>query len=271
MDRLTNLITMENKINREEAMLRIENLHVEVGGRPILQGVDLHINPGETHVLFGPNGSGKSTLLGAIMGFKRYRITGGKIIFKGENITYLSVHERAKLGIGVAFQRPPVLRGVSLGDLLRVAGNGRKDVDEMASPLHLESFLERDVNDGFSGGEVKRSEMLQLLVQNPDLVLLDEPESGVDLENIAIIGQAINQMLWKDGMRGRCCSRREMKEGRRKAGLIITHTGYILDYVPADLGHVLFNGKLSCSGLNPRELLGCIHEMGYADCTRCLE
>lgn len=97
-------------------MLRIEDLHVEVGGRPILKGVDLHIKPGETHVLFGPNGSGKSTLLGAIMGFKRYRITGGRIVFKGEDITNLSVHERARLGIGVAFQRPPVLRGVSLGD-----------------------------------------------------------------------------------------------------------------------------------------------------------
>ncbi|AFV11169.1 FeS assembly ATPase SufC [Thermacetogenium phaeum DSM 12270] len=252
-------------------MLRIEDLHVEVGGRPILKGVDLHIKPGETHVLFGPNGSGKSTLLGAIMGFKRYRITGGRIVFKGEDITNLSVHERARLGIGVAFQRPPVLRGVSLGDLLRVTGNGRKDIDELALPLHLETFLERDVNYGFSGGEVKRSEMLQLLAQSPDLVLLDEPESGVDLENIATIGEAINQLLWKDGIRGQHCSRREFKEGRQKAGLIITHTGYILDYVPADLGHVLFDGRLSCSGLNPRELLGCIQKVGYADCLHCLQ
>lgn len=251
-------------------MLRVENLHVEVGGRPILRGVDLHIKPGETHILFGPNGSGKSTLLGAIMGFRRYQITSGRILFKGTDITNLSVYERARLGIGIAFQRPPVLRGVSLGDLLKVFGNGQKDIEELAEPLHLGSFLERDVNEGFSGGEIKRSEMLQLLVQNPDLVLLDEPESGVDLENIATIGQAINKLLQKDGEHGQC-PRRVLKEGRQKSGLIITHTGYILDYVPADLGHVLFDGKLSCSGLNPRELLGCIHEMGYADCTHCLE
>jgi Fe-S cluster assembly ATP-binding protein len=251
-------------------MLRIENLYVEVGDRPILRGIDLHIKPGETHVLFGPNGSGKSTLLGAIMGFKRYQITSGRIIFKGTDITDLSVYERARLGVGIAFQRPPVISGVSLGDLLKVYGNGRKDLEEMAKLLHLESFLERNVNDGFSGGEIKRSEMLQLLVQDPSLVLLDEPESGVDLENIVTIGQAINKLLQKDGEPGRKCSRRVLKEKRQKSGLIITHTGYILDYVPADLGHVLFEGKLSCSGLNPRELLGCIREMGYADCTHCL-
>ena len=155
-------------------MLRVEDLHVAVGGKPILQGVNLHIKPGETHVLFGPNGSGKSTLLGAIIGFERYHITNGKIYFKGEDITSLSVHERAKLGIGIGFQRPPVLRGVSLGDLLKVTGSEENKVDELAESLHLQSFLERDVNDGFSGGEVKRSEMLQLLVQNPDFVLLDE-------------------------------------------------------------------------------------------------
>ncbi|HHW40904.1 MAG TPA: ABC transporter ATP-binding protein [Syntrophomonadaceae bacterium] len=252
-------------------MLRIEDLHVQVGDRTILQGVNLHIRPGETHVLFGPNGSGKSTLLGAILGFSRYKITRGKIYFKDEDITHLSVHERAERGIGIAFQRPPVLRGVTLRDLLRISGQGNVvNIEELAEPLNLVDFLGRDVNYGFSGGETKRSEMLQLLVQNPDLVLLDEPESGVDLENIALIGQAINRLLQKDGLLGEERSRREMKEARKKAGLIITHTGYILDYVPADVGHVLYEGKLSCSGLNPRELLGCIHKLGYGECTRCL-
>ena len=251
-------------------MLKVEDLHVAVGDKPILKGLNLHIKPGETHVLFGPNGSGKSTLLGAVMGFERYQVTGGRIFFNGEDITSLSVNERAKLGIGIAFQRPPVLRGVSLGDLLKAAGPAHNNVDEMAEPLHLGSFLDRDVNYGFSGGEIKRSEMLQLLVQSPNFVLLDEPESGVDLENIALIGQAINQLLQKDGFRGNERCRREMKEGRSKAGLIITHTGYILDYVPADLGHVLYDGRLSCTGFNPRELLGCIHKYGYAGCTRCL-
>ncbi|MGB4504150.1 MAG: ABC transporter ATP-binding protein [Syntrophaceticus sp.] len=251
-------------------MLKVEDLHVTVGGKPILKGVNLHIKAGETHVLFGPNGSGKSTLLGALMGFERYQITGGKIYFNGEDITSLSVTERARLGIGIAFQRPPVLRGVSLRDLLEAAGSTQNNVDELAESLHLGSFLERDVNYGFSGGEVKRSEMLQLLVQNPNLVLLDEPESGVDLENIALIGQAINQLLQKDGFSSNERCRREIKEGRNKSGLIITHTGYILDYVPADLGHVLYDGQLSCTGFNPRELLGCIHKYGYAHCTRCL-
>ncbi len=252
-------------------MLDIADLHVDVDNKPILRGVNLHIKPGETHVLFGPNGSGKSTLIGAIMGFGRYRITSGKIVFKGMDVTSLSVHERAELGIGIAFQRPPVLRGVSLQDLLRISSASRDtNLEATAKELNLESFLPRDVNYGFSGGEVKRSEMLQLLAQDPDLVLLDEPESGVDLENIALIGQAINQLLQKDGLKGQERSRREIKTGRQKAGLIITHTGYILDYVPADVGHVLYEGKMSCSGINPRELLGCIHEMGYGECTKCV-
>ncbi len=249
-------------------MLKIENLHVEVGGRLILQGVNLHIKPGETHVLFGPNGSGKSTLLGAIMGFARCRVVEGRIFFKGEEITGLPVYERARRGIGLAFQRPPVLRGVTMRDLLGLSGRG--DVEELARRLNFTEFLSRDVNHGFSGGETQRSELLQLLAQNPDLVLLDEPESGVDLENIALIGQAINQLLQKDSFWRTDCSRRVLKEGRQKAGLIITHTGYILDYVPADVGHVLYEGRLSCSGLNPRELLGCIQELGYGECTRCL-
>jgi len=252
-------------------VLEIADLHVDVDNKPILRGVNLHIKPGETHVLFGPNGSGKSTLIGAIMGFGRYRITSGKIIFKGREVTSLPVHERAELGIGIAFQRPPVLRGVSLQDLLRISAGGRNNnLEATAKELNLESFLPRDVNYGFSGGEIKRSEMLQLLAQDPDLVLLDEPESGVDLENIVLIGQAINQLLQKDGLKGQERSRREIKTGRQKAGLIITHTGYILDYVPADVGHVLYEGKMSCSGINPRELLGCIHKMGYGECTKCM-
>jgi Fe-S cluster assembly ATP-binding protein len=252
-------------------MLEIADLHVEVDNRPILRGVNLHLKTGETHVLFGPNGSGKSTLLGAIMGFKRYRVTGGRIIFRGREITHLSVHERAALGIGIAFQRPPVLRGVTLRELLQISSRGKANgFDEAARGLNMYDFMSRDVNHGFSGGETKRSEMLQLLAQEPDMVLLDEPESGVDLENIALIGQAINRLLQKDGAKGQECSRRELKTSRRKAGLIITHTGYILEYVPADVGHVLYDGRLSCSGINPRELLGCIHEMGYGECTKCV-
>jgi Fe-S cluster assembly ATP-binding protein len=254
-------------------MLKVEDLHVAVGGKPILKGINIHIKPGETHVLFGPNGSGKSTLLGAVMGFTRYQITSGRIFFRGQDISSLSVAERAKKGIGIAFKRPPVLHGVMLGDLLKAVNGEQNDIDKMAVPLHMGSFLERDVNSGFSGGELKRSEMLQLLVQNPHFVMLDEPESGVDLENIALIGKAINQLLQRNGLLDNdsiTICRRQMKESREKAGLIITHTGYILDYVPADLGHVLYDGQLSCTGFNPREMLACIQKYGYERCTSCL-
>ena len=149
-------------------MLEIIDLHVEVDKKPILRGVNLHIKPGETHVLFGPNGSGKSTLVGAIIGIGRFRVTEGKILFRGQDITALSVHERANLGIGIAFQRPPVLRGVSLADLLKISARGRGDnFAETAKTLNLDEFLPRDVNYGFSGGEVKRSEMLQLVGPEP--------------------------------------------------------------------------------------------------------
>ncbi|MCR4399892.1 MAG: ABC transporter ATP-binding protein [Syntrophomonadaceae bacterium] len=254
-------------------MLKVENLHVEVGGRQVLAGVDLHIRPGETHVLFGPNGSGKSTLVGAIMGFARFRVAAGRILFRGQDITALPVHERARLGIGMAFQRPPVLRGVPLNDMLRLARStvSAEAAQEMAEMLNLGDFLQREVNQGFSGGEIKRSEMLQLLAQDPDLVLLDEPESGVDLENIALIGRAINRLLRRAEYVEPGRSRRDTMQQRDKAGLIITHTGHILDYVAADVGHVLYGGRLSCTGMNPRELLGCIQARGYAECARCLE
>jgi Fe-S cluster assembly ATP-binding protein len=123
-------------------MLKVEDLHVAVGGKPILKGINIHIKPGETHVLFGPNGSGKSTLLGAVMGFTRYQITSGRIFFRGQDISSLSVAERAKKGIGIAFQRPPVLHGVMLGDLLKAVNGEQNDIDKMAVPLHMGSFLE---------------------------------------------------------------------------------------------------------------------------------
>jgi Fe-S cluster assembly ATP-binding protein len=173
-------------------LLEIKDLRVNVEGREILHGVNLAVKPGETQVIFGPNGGGKTTLLMTIMGFPRYKVTGGKIYFKGQDITNMPVDERARLGIGMSFQRPPVVRGVKTHDMVVAClKDGRSDqekeaeVKDLAERAHLSSFLDRDINYGFSGGEIKRSEMLQLLAQNPDLVLLDEPESGVDLENIA--------------------------------------------------------------------------------------
>lgn len=240
-------------------MLDIKDLHVEVGGKEILHDVNLHIGEGETHVLMGPNGSGKSTLLMAIMGFANYTITEGKIFFKGEDITDLPVHERAQRGIGMMFQRPPTISGLKLGKLLAVTSGGRtEEINEYAQYVHMDRFLERDINKGFSGGEIKRSELLQLMVQKPDFIMLDEPESGVDMENISLMGQAIGMLLEKE----------KMIKQRKKSGLVITHTGYILDYIEADLGHVMCDGEIKCRG-NPREILKDIKARGYRECLEC--
>jgi len=240
-------------------MLDIEDLHVKVGDREVLHDVNLRIKEGETHVLMGPNGSGKSTLLMTIMGFANYTVTKGRISFKDRDITHLPIHERAKLGIGIMFQRPPTISGLKLGKLLvATSGNRTEEVAEYAKNMHMDRFLERDINKGFSGGEIKRSEVLQLMVQKPDFVMLDEPESGVDLENISLIGAAIGKLLEKEA--------HIIK--RKKSGLVITHTGYILDYLDADRGHVMCDGEIRCRG-NPREILKDIKARGYKECLEC--
>ncbi len=244
-------------------VLRLVNLGVEVGGKRILENVNLYIREGETFVLFGPNGSGKSSLLMAVVGNPRYKIYDGRIIFKGEDITGLPTDERIKRGMGIAFQNPPKIRGVKLIDVLRHCAKmgGTEDrIEEYAKMLGMEDMLEREINVGFSGGEVKRAEILQLMLQNPDFVMLDEPDSGVDLENIAVIGKAIRMLLERDRPEGE----------RRKAGIIITHTGHILNYVDADYGLILYKGRIVCMG-NPSDLLNDIGEFGYEGCVRrCL-
>lgn len=242
-------------------MLQIEDLHVSVGDREILRGVDLSIEEGETHVLLGPNGGGKSTLLNSIVGMPGYTVTQGRILFKGVDLQPLEIDERARLGIGIAFQRPPAVRGVKLRQLLEVASRGELADDEIAAldeTLNLGHMLDRDVNFGFSGGEAKRSEMAQLLSQMPDLALFDEPESGVDLDNIAVVGGAINALLKGE----------ERVAERKRAGLIITHTGHILQYVNADMAHVLYDGRLACKG-NPLDLIEEISSHGYDACVGC--
>lgn len=240
-------------------MLNIEDLHVKVGDKEVLHDINLRIREGETHVLMGPNGSGKSTLLMSIMGFGNYTVTNGTITFKGEDITRMPIHERAQRGIGIMFQRPPTISGLKLGKLLAATSGNRPDlVKEYSALVNMDHFLERDINKGFSGGEIKRSEVLQLLVQSPDLIMLDEPESGVDLENISLMGAAIGRLLEKD---------RHLIH-RTKSGLIITHTGYILDYLDADAGHVMCDGEIKCHG-NPREILKDIKARGYRECLEC--
>jgi Fe-S cluster assembly ATP-binding protein len=250
-------------------MLQIEDLQVEVGGKTILKKVNMEIPSGETHILFGPNGSGKTSLMMTIMGFSGYKVTGGKISFKGEDITYMPIHERARLGIGVSFQRPPTINGLKTRSIVEICRRDKTcDIDELAQKLSFNDFLDRDVNFNFSGGEIKRSEMLQLLAQDPDLVLLDEPESGVDLENIVILGDTINMLLNRGAKLMKAKSHREQGENRSKSALVITHTGHILDYITADKGQVLYDGVLCCSR-NAREILGWIAEYGYEECVRC--
>lgn len=242
-------------------LLAIEDLHVSVGDREVLRGVDLAINEGETHVLLGPNGGGKSTLLNTIIGMPGYRVTRGRIVFKGTDLAGLEIDERARLGIGIAFQRPPAVRGVKLRQLIDVAARGSFTDEAVATldeELSLGHMLERDVNMGFSGGEAKRSEMAQLLAQMPDLALFDEPESGVDLDNIAVVGSAMNRLLKGE----------ERVSERTRAGLIITHTGHILEFVNADVGHVLFGGRLTCRG-NPLDLIEEISTHGFDKCSEC--
>ena len=239
-------------------MLEIDDLWVNIEDKEVIKGVNLRVPVGETHILFGKNGSGKSSLLMSIMGFARFTVKQGRISFLGQDITQLPIYERARLGLGLSFQRPPTIRGVKTADVLRVCSRGAVMPEVLASAYDFTQFLDREINYGFSGGELKRSELLQLLAQNPKMVLLDEPESGVDLENLQVVGQIIAHLLQKE----------RRAQAREKSGLIITHTGFIMDYVNADRAYILGDGRLCCQG-NPRDLLQDIKNFGYEECAKC--
>lgn len=234
-----------------EELLEINNLTVEVSGRIVLEDVDLRIEKGETHVLFGPNGSGKSSLIMTILGFPAYKVISGEIIFKGKNIIDLPINERVNLGISVAFQNPPRIRGVKLGDILNHWIRDECKINSILERINFpREFLRRDINLGFSGGEMKKSEILQAIVQGGDLLLLDEPDSGVDVENLRLLGELINEML------------------RGRSGLIITHQGHILRFIDADIAHVMLKGTIVCSG-RPTRILSQIMSEGYGWCMKC--
>ncbi|MEO1317457.1 MAG: ATP-binding cassette domain-containing protein [Pseudomonadota bacterium] len=231
-------------------MLDIRNLTVAVDEKTVLEDINLHVPDGALHVLLGPNGSGKSSLLAAIMGLPPYRVTEGEILFDGRSLEGLSISDRAALGIGMAFQRPPSLNGVSVARFAEALCSSDM-LEREAEVLDLTAFLNRDMNVGFSGGEIKRWEVLKLILQDPHLMLFDEPESGVDLEHVIAIGEAIRRAV-----------RTPSRIGRSRSALVITHTGLILNHVDADMGHIIRNGRVLHSG-DPHEIFAHIRTKGY--------
>jgi len=234
-------------------MLKVDKITVIAEeGDEILKDLSLTIENREVVVMFGPNGSGKSTLIKSIIGISEYKIVDGDILFNGKSIKDLAISERAKMGIGVMHQQPPEISGVKLYQIAKYLEEDDNVIFNYAKKLNLTEFLDRDVNVDFSGGEKKRSELFQLLLQKPKLLLLDEPESGVDIENISIMGKVLDEFLKENG-----CS-----------ALIITHTGYILQYISAKKGCVLMNGKVCCSD-EPEKIFQDIRKNGYEKCGKC--
>ncbi len=243
--------------------LEIRELCVQVDGKEILRNLNLAIPEGEVHALLGLNGSGKTSLMMVIMGFARYKVTSGQIFFEGKDITGLDITERAKLGIGIAEQRPPTIQGVKLKHILYyIVDKKFQQSDEfalMVKAAAMEKFLDRDINEGLSGGEIKRAELLQLLAMQPKFSMMDEPDSGVDLESLKLVGNLINMIFSRDSCR----------RINKKAGLMITHNGSILNYIQADKAHVMLEGQIGCSG-NPHVILDTINKCGYEACARCM-
>jgi Fe-S cluster assembly ATP-binding protein len=241
----------------KDRLLEVKNLTVEVAGKRLLRGVDMIVKEGETHVVFGPNGSGKTTLVNAIMGLPEYKVVEGDILFRGDSILEWNLTERAKSGIGLAFQHPPVVEGVSLGVLLKTIVPDEKTSGEIVKNANMEDYLEREINVGFSGGERKKDELLQLLAQAPQLVMFDEPDSGVDVDSIKLIVGIMRKLLQKD---------KPIRE-RKNSGIIVTHSGVILEEIHADKGYVLVSGKLLCSG-PPLDIFDQVKNYGFERCIK---
>ncbi len=243
--------------------LEIRDLCVRAGEKKLLNHLSLTIPDGEVHALLGQNGSGKTSLMMTIMGFSGYEVTQGQILFKGQDIAELDICERSRLGIAIAQQRPPTISGVTLRSILAYTLRNKKKpedkLSELAETARMEPFLDRSINDGLSGGEIKRAELLQLLAMSPEFSMMDEPDSGVDMESLALVGELINKLFSPD----------QKRRAKRKAGLIITHSGNILNYFNIDKAHVMHDGSIGCSG-NPTIILDTIGKYGYKECVRCI-
>lgn len=252
-------------------MLAVKDLHVSIKGEEILHGVNLHIPDGEVHALFGPNGSGKSVMMMTIMGWPEYEITRGGIFLDGRDVTGLSMDERARLGLGISEQKPPVLKGVKLRDLVNLIIPEKRFAgaysEAILSAIDIERFLDRGINDGLSGGESKQTELFLLILANPKLLILDEPDSGVDPVHLKEVGRLINTVLRNKPPAG--SEPWPLIFNERKAGLISTHSSAILEYVHADKAHLMMKGNIKCSG-DPDLMMNHIKDRGYNYCIRCL-
>jgi Fe-S cluster assembly ATP-binding protein len=241
-------------------MLQIKDLHVNVAGTPILKGVNLEVNAGEVHAIMGPNGSGKSTLAGAIAGRASYEVTAGEVLYLGRDLLRLPPEERARQGIFLAFQYPIEIPGVSNAYFLQAAANavrkarGEDELDAIDFQDMLEEkmrlvqfdskFIDRPVNEGFSGGEKKRNEILQMAVLEPRLALLDETDSGLDIDALRIVAEGVNRL-----------------RDPERAIIAVTHYQRLLNYIVPDKVHVLYDGMIVRSG--GRELALELEEKGY--------
>src|SRR3954451_23413177 len=239
------------------ADLEIKDLHVRIEEREILRGVDLNISRGEIHALMGPNGSGKSTLANTLLGHPSYEITEGTIAFKGEDITEAEPHERAKAGLFLAFQYPVSIPGVSVANFLRMAINAKRDEpiqvkefrNELQHAIELldvdKTFTSRHLNDGFSGGEKKRAEILQMAMLEPEIAVLDETDSGLDIDALRTVAEGVAKLHAEQGM----------------GALIITHYQRILHYVKPEFVHVMMDGRIVMDG--GEELVERLEREGY--------
>ena len=241
-------------------MFEIIDLHVNVGAKEILKGINLNVNAGEIHAIMGPNGSGKSTLAQTIAGKQDYGITKGQVLFEGKNLLELSPEDRAREGVFLAFQYPIELPGVSNTNLLKTALNeirkyqGLEAIDTMEFLTHIkskmklveleQSLLSRAVNEGFSGGEKKRNEIFQMAVLEPKLAILDETDSGLDIDALRVVANGVTKL-----------------KSRENATIVVTHYQRLLDYIIPDFVHVMFDGRIVKSG--GKELAYLLEEKGY--------
>jgi Fe-S cluster assembly ATP-binding protein len=237
-------------------MLKIENLRIEIDGNEIVKGLDLDVGKGEIHAIMGPNGSGKSTLANVLMGHPRYEVIDGSVTFEGEDVLELEPDERAKLGMFLAFQYPSEVPGVSVANFLRTAVNSVREqelspmemyrlLQEKMAVMQMDpKFAERYLNEGFSGGEKKRNEILQMLMLEPKLAIMDETDSGLDIDALQVVARGVNEL-----------------RGPEFSAVIITHYQRILRYIQPDRVHVMLDGRLVTSG--GKELADELEDRGY--------